>query len=466
MDEHEIEHDIENLEATNEIIEIDSNVEKTAIYDLKKIEEEAEKEKKQKGKKNKKEKISRENKEHKPLEKKQKIIIIVVCVVLLIAILVAVYFVFFKKDGGKDKNNKPSVIVQKDNYRYEDGTLVLLNEDDKEIGKYECNIKDKDLCYLAKFSDEDDFDEPKYVFENGIEVKFPSKIYNDAYALIYDNAGKEKGLISLYDIKNSEVLGKYKLVKGVVDNKVILKDENDKYGLKDLTDNSDVIKFEYDFLGFMENKDKVIAIKDLHNYLIDLDGKVVTKEITGEIKNYNDKYISALIDNEYSLVDYEGNSLLDDKFNYIRFNDEVISMIKNRKVYLYDNELNKLNIDGITLNKQVYEDKITLDKNYEEVERTYGYTVDTEGSHIILNKEQEDEKIINRFDGLVSGKLKNIDYFDDSLYIYEDEAKTNLLGKYVCDNKNDLKSADSSLSNCYIAKEKVLLNCIVTIICI
>ena len=451
---------VDNIDATNEIIEINNNEEKTAIYDLKEIkkkEQEKQEEKKSNKSNSKKSQKASKTKPNKKSFDKKKIIIIVVIVIALIAIIISLFLVF-KNKNKNHKSNKPSVVVQEDNYRYEDGTLILLNSDDKEIGKYECNVKDKDLCYIAKYSNEDDYDETKYVYENGIEVKFPSKIYSDSYVLIYDNAGKEKGLISLYDIDNSKVIGKYKLAKEVEYNKVILKDENNKYGLKDLTDNSNIIDFEYDYLGFIKNKDLIIGIKDLNNYLIDMEGKVVTEKITGNIKNYNSKYISVLIDNEYTLLDYDGNDVLHDKFDYIKLDSEIISVIKNRKLYLFDNYLNKLNIEGIVLGKLVYEDKVVLDKNLNEINRTEGYSINANADTVVINKDREDEVLINRYDGILSSKLKNIDYFGDILYIYEDAEKTNLVGKYKCDNKNNIDSGSTSLNNCYIAKEKALLN--------
>ena len=442
------EENTNNIEKTNEIIEITNPNEKTAVYDLKEIEE---------GSKNKRNKKSHAKKEHHPMSDKTKKIIIIVSIVVVLIIAVVLVFVLRKNKDSK-KPNEPAIIVEKDNYRYENGTLVFLNKEKNEIGKYKCKIKDKDLCYIAKYSNEDEYDEPKFVYETGIKVNYPSKIYNNEYVFIYDNTGKENGLIILYDIKNQKDLGKYKLVKEVNDDIVILKDEEDKYGAKNLQDNTDIIPFEYDYLGFIKNKDNIVGIKDLNNYLLDLTGKEVTRNITGKIKNYNEKYISTVIGNEYLLVNYDGKDVLNDTFSYIKFQDDIILTVKNRKLYLYDNNLNKLNLEGKVIESQEYEDKTTLSDDYQELDFVEGLKLDITKDKIIVNKGTEKECIINKNEGKFSKNLKNMDYYEGILYIYDSETKTNLLGKYTCSNPNTITSNTVKLNNCYIAKETKLLN--------
>ncbi len=109
----------------NEILEIEENEEITKTqYDLKDIEDSKEKKKK----------VKKPNK-WTLLPKKTKIIIIVsIVLVLLVGIGLIIYFFVLKEKDPNDKRpENPVVIVEKDNYRYEDGFLVIIDEDKKEL---------------------------------------------------------------------------------------------------------------------------------------------------------------------------------------------------------------------------------------------------------------------------------------------------------------------------------------------
>ena len=192
---------IKNEEETNnpnEIVEIDENEEITKTqYDLKEIEDD---------KNNKKKKVKKPSK-WSMLPKKTKIIIIVsIVVVLLIVVLLLLYFLVFKKDEAENKKpEEPVVIVEKDNYRYEDGFLVIVDEEKNELGTYECSNKNEELCYVAYYSNEDDFDVSEQVYENGVPIDFRSDVFDDKYVFIYDNAEKEDGNVILYDLENNEL---------------------------------------------------------------------------------------------------------------------------------------------------------------------------------------------------------------------------------------------------------------------
>ena len=68
------------------------------------------------------------------LPKKNKIIIISICVVILLLIIgLVIFLVTNKKHDGKDE--LPSVVLAKDNYRYENGVLTILDDNDNTIGK-------------------------------------------------------------------------------------------------------------------------------------------------------------------------------------------------------------------------------------------------------------------------------------------------------------------------------------------
>ena len=225
----EIKNEEENAN-TNEIVEIDENEEITKTqYDLKEIEDNNKSKKKDK-------KVKKPSK-WSMLPKKTRIIIIVsIVLVLLIIIGVLLYFFVFRDRTPEEKRPEdPVVIVEKDNYRYEDGFLVILDEDKNELGTYECSNKNEELCYVAYYSNEDDFDTNKRVYENGVPVDIRSDIFNDLYVFIYDNTTKEDGNVILYDLENNENIGEYELVKEINEEKVIVKDLEEEYGVLDLS---------------------------------------------------------------------------------------------------------------------------------------------------------------------------------------------------------------------------------------
>ena len=169
--EEDILKEIENMEdkkTTNEIIEIDENDEiSNTQYDLQEVKDEPKKQNKKKSSKWSK------------LSKKTKIIIIVsIVLIVLLIIAILLYFLVFKKSDDNKKPDEPLVIVEKDNYRYEDGLLIFVDNNKKDLGSYECKNKNENLCYVAYFSNEDDFDTFKRVYESGLSVNIRSDIFN------------------------------------------------------------------------------------------------------------------------------------------------------------------------------------------------------------------------------------------------------------------------------------------------
>ena len=120
------------------------------------------------------------------LSNKQKTIIIVSAILVLMIIISVVLYLIVGRNA-KDTSKK-QIIIAKDNYRYEDGTLYFV-VNNKDIGSYECKNKDKNLCYVAYETNDDDFDETKY--ENNDNDKIRSKIYKNKYVLVFDNKNKK-----------------------------------------------------------------------------------------------------------------------------------------------------------------------------------------------------------------------------------------------------------------------------------
>ena len=131
------------------------------------------------------------------LSKQKKLIIILSFVLLILLVVVGIIF-FTKKDDKKDSKKEPNVIVENDFYRYENGTLIFLDNDNNEIGKYKCKNADQKKCYVAFQSNEDDFTGDLYVNEAGNKLDIRSKIINNNYVFIVDNKKGANDDIILY----------------------------------------------------------------------------------------------------------------------------------------------------------------------------------------------------------------------------------------------------------------------------
>lgn len=444
--EEDILKEIERMEKegkSNEIVEIDENEEITnTLYDIPKVEED------KKSKKNKK--PSKWSK----LTKKQKTIIIMgIVIVLLIIITVVVYLLVFRnKDNKKPTKEEPLVVLEKDNYRYEDGILILLDENKKELGKYECKNKDEELCYVAYFSNEDEFDVPKKVYENGTRVNISSDIYEDNFVFIYDDTKKEDGKINLYNIGDKKVVDDYTLIKEVKENRVIVKKDG-KYGLLSFKD-SDIstdIKLNYEYMGYIEDTESLVISTNGNYQLIDFTGEEVSKTVPGKIKNFDKENISVDVSGKYYVYGYDGKSKLD-SLDYIRFVDSYIIGADNKKLYIYDKYGSKMSGDGIRVSSTSYNTKLIFNDKLEQTGKEVLFDAYIDGSKLTIDLGEEKVNI-NLNEGKFNKNLSYINYFSGKLYFYSDEDKKELIGTYACTYANAIDEGTNNLTNCGIAKK-------------
>ena len=350
---------IDNEEKQNVIIEINKDVEDTLYDEDRVVSEENDtlvvtNNKKNNKKKNKK-KFSWNN-----LTKKGKIVFISIgAAIVLIIIFIIIYFVFLKKPKEIDKPIKEDVIVEKDNYIYKNGTLEFLDKDDKVIGVYECENKDEEKCFVAYYSNENLSDLPKYVDQNGKQINRLSTIYNNNFVFIQD--GK---FISLYDIAKKDKFGTYESInKGETsDNLIAFKDDKGKYGLLEISNDKYTVLFEgkYNYLEIYNNSDKFIASNDDGYFLIDKKGLVLTSSFKNAIKTFNSRFI-VTGDIENNIYDYNANKVLPDSYDNIKTDEDYIFVILNRKLIIYDNNLNKLNENGIKLQNNDFDTTYIFD---------------------------------------------------------------------------------------------------------
>lgn len=439
--------DMEEKKPTNEIVEIDENDEiSNTQYDLQEIKDEPKKQNKKKPSKWSK------------LNKKTKIIIITGIVLVLLIIVILLYFLIFKKSDDNKKPDEPVVVVEKDNYRYEDGLLVFIDENKEELGSYECKNKNENLCYVAYFSNEDDFDTFKKVYENGLPVDIRSDIINDRYVFVYDDETKEDGNVILYDIDKKKDLDTYSLVKEVKDNKVIVK-KNNKYGVLDLSNdtlNTDT-KIKYDYLGYISDTNYLVTATNGNYSLVDFDDKEVSKSVPGRIMNFDGNNISVKVNNSYYVYGYDGKSVIDIAYDYIRFVNNYVIALDGKKVFVYDKDGNPMNKDGIKINTTDYNTKLIFSDTLRQTGKEEAFSVTVTGSTMRIEFGEEYAKI-NLNEGLFNKNMPYISYFGGKLYFYSDEEKTDLLGSYVCSYANGVDASTKDLENCFLAKESNILN--------
>lgn len=383
----------------------------------------------------------------KGLSKKNKTLIIGGIIFLIVLIIVVILMVFLKKDKDVDVSFEP-VIIEKDNYRYEDGKLVFLDDTEKVIGTYECVKKDSDKCFVAKLDNSSDtFERVIKVDKNGSELEITSQIYLNKYVFVSDD---EK--IKLFDISTQEELLEVESIKSYnTEKNLVIVQKDNKYGLIEITDvgYEFLIRCFYDNLGILNTElELLVASTADDTILLDISGKELSEDISANIKSANKEFIVAEKNNTYNLYSYDFEELLSD-YDYISLHNNVIALVKGNRLYLRDYNLSKLNADGIRLENNNYQKKYVYDEKGKLIETKESYEIKVKDNIASINIGTKTENI-NIAEGEVSANLNYISYYDGNLYFYSDEEKEDLIGTYSCQNKNNLKNSDSNLANCNI----------------
>lgn len=417
-------------------------------------ENKTEKEKKPKEKKGLKEKWQN-------LTKKQKALIISIISLIFLIIIAIILVLVLKDDKEKpvdkpQEEEKPKVVLEKENYIYIDGKLSLLDKDDNELGIYECQNKDEKLCFVANFSNEDDFDIPKSLYEDGSIVTHRSSIFQNKYVFIHDSNSEINESLILYNIAEQKEEGTYNLVKGFSGSNYVIVKKDNKYGALEFSTEGIVekIKFTYDYLGIIDSNSKVVAKTNNKYFIYNREGKLDSKGFSNPIKSFNNNYV-VIENNGEVLYDYKANKLLNDTYDYIRLLDDYVVVIKDNKLSIRDYKNNKFNEEEIELyNNHYNEEKIYNKENVLEKESvSFKINIIDNNIEVIYYNKNDKEKsvVLNSIEGKVSKKYPNLNYIDGKLYFYKEEKKENLLGVYTCTNKNNLENEASELTSCIVA---------------
>ena len=374
--------------------------------------------------------------------------IVLIVAFSLIAILLVVLLVIYLMPKKEEEKPNESIVIEKDNYRYENGKLIFLDKSNREIGNYTCKSEGIDKCYVAKNAIlEDNFERVKSIRDNK-EIEKNSQIYLDRYVFIIDNDEE-----FLFDIKDNDSLLSTKLFKAynTEKNYVVIKNEIDKYGLIEITEDGFdyLIRPSYDYLGMINLKLNYLLAKDKDKTtIIDSTGKELSKNIQADVQSVNEKFVVGIKNNDYYLFTLQFEELLND-YDYIGLHNDIISLVKNNRLYLVDSNLNKLNEDGIRLeNKNYVKEYIYDDNKLIETKKSYEVISKDDGLYEITVGDSS--KIINSYEGLASSNYDYFSYFDGKLYFYSEIEKLEVIGTYTCNNKNTINIVTNILDNCVI----------------
>ena len=465
-------HDL-SLEALNNLEEKDEKVtEEADVEDLDenmekadlvfKTEVETKEEVKEELAKEKKENIFKKlAKKWKSLDKKKKIIVICVAVVLVLLIAVGIFFLVSGNDGPLDE--APDVILESDNYRYENGTLIFL-DGDSEIGRYECEHKDETLCEVSYLTNDDAFDKTRMIDENGNDLTLRSQIYHNRYVFVTDRESTDTERIILYDMQENSTVQELKSVASYDDNYVALENTDNYYGLAQINDGEFkmVIPYEYEAVGVLPDQEEITRVmvqKDGSQYLSDLSNKVLTKAFDETIVGANDRYVKTK-DSEgaYHVYDYNVTELKDKTWDYVVLLTDYMITVEDQKLYVMNYEGSPMNREGIALNNENY----NAVETYEELklidtEKSFDYELTGTLLNInVYNGSDKENHSINLNEGRLSSSLAYLEYFDGKLYLYSDQDKNTLIGSYPCDTRNEVGDGTSSLERCRIASESFM----------
>lgn len=444
---NEFNYDNEIIEVSNENEEVEVSFEDELNGELTEQEEKTKKPKKKK-KQNKENIFKRFATWFKGLDKKKKIIFIV-CSSLIFLLLVGLIIFFILNNNDDKKEIKEEVILQEDNYRYENGKLIFL-EDDKDIGTYECVDKDVKKCYVAYLDNESDtFDHETNLDSKEEVLNKRSKIYLSNYVFVYDD-----GKVLLYNIKDKKVEEKFKSIKAYETEKdyVVVEDKDEKFGVILFDENTYeyAINAYYDYLGIVDAKNLLLVSEtDKKQRVIDIDNKQLSKEFSVTIKSVNKDYIAALSGKKYNLYSYKFDELLSG-YEYISFVEDFVALVEDNKLYFRDSNLNKMNEEGIVLTNDTYNKINKYNKKNKLEESEVAYSVTSNKDNLSVTYGDDENKVINKYEGAVSANYSYMNYFDSKLYFYSDLEKNDLIGTYECKNKNKLTSENDSLTSCTV----------------
>lgn len=401
------------------------------------------------------------------LSKKKKVLIIVGIVLLIFLIVGIILFLVFKNDKDEVKTEPKVEEVEPvivDNFYYQDGKIYILDENEKELGSYKCNNKDEKLCYVAINNYREGYDVVKYLNKDETEKVERIPVYDNNYVFIYDNKSEDENYIVMYSLKDKKVKETYLDVKAYNDNYIIVKSNEKKYGLLQLSDGiTEVIKPTYEYLGMISGQNNLVAKTSRGYIMIDKNNKNVSQVLTMgyDIKSYNDEVvIVADSENKYYVYDYKGNLITGDYKFITTYENYILLVDQYNKLTVRDSEGNKYVEEGFTLRNTDFVPSYIYGEDGKVIEKRLSFKPEIKDGVLVIATYSytylEDTYYnVSINEGVLSISLPYHNYFDGKLYFYVDEAKEELIGSYKCSNKNIISDKTTKLETCLPAKDTI-----------
>ncbi len=423
-----------------------------------------------------KEKINAEKKENifkkwkkkwNGLSKKNKILFVSLGIFLVLLVVFLIVFLVILLKKPEEAPKEPDIILEMDNYRYENGKLIFLDENESEIGEYECINKNENLCAVATLQTDETMDTIRRVDEDGKSLHFRSKIYFDRFVFLRDSSSAQNIETKIYDIKNKEIVDTVieVLQTPEYDGYFVTKNNDGYYALLQFTESEVKIVIPYasayEEMHMVPGSDalSMVAVRKDQNYYVANLLNQVSKAVTLPIVGANSTHIKSKdIAGKYQIYDYNGKKINEEMYDYVELLDDVYIGIFNKSVVLKDYEEHMMGLQEVTLKNTNYIPKATIkDGKTMETVKTFDY----EKQDHILNFNVYDGISVQSYrydlwEGNLSQKLAYMNYFDGKLYFYEDQEKTKLLGSYQCTNRNEVEEKTEALSVCAPAIDSVL----------
>ena len=403
------------------------------------------------------------------LDKSQKIIFGVVAglfLILIILIIVVIVSLCIKTKPKQDETKAPveetSAPIIFDNYYYQEGSLYFLDDGRAEIGSYECENKDESLCFVAINKYKDNFDVPKIIDESGNDKEEKMRIINNNFVFVFDNASKDSKEIKLYSMRDKEVKNTYSEAKLFEGNYAIVADTAGKYGLLRLGETIEtLIEPSYDYLGMISGQGNLIAKNNRGYIVIDMNNKSLSSPIpaNNEIKSYNENFVITKVNGGYSIYNYKAEEL--EKGHYFASaHGKYFAYVDNKKLFVRDNENIKFNEEGVELKSTSYVKAFIYDENDSLVESKKSYELEESNGEISVAVYEDGNKEayyvqLSIAEAMANKRYRYMNYFDGRFFFYRDDVKTDLIGSYKCNNKNDINSADDNYTSCSIATDTI-----------
>jgi hypothetical protein len=393
----------------------------------------------------------------KELSKKNKIILGIISGIVLILVVALAFSFFYKKETiDIPAVEEEDIVIEIDNYIYKNGNLIFLNLKKEEIGNYECINKDEEICKIASYNNETEINQIRYMYLDSEEVRLGSSIYNEKFVLINDSLDNEEYI--LYNIETNTVLNIYTDFKKGELNTVILKNKDNLYGVVSLENEVEtIIPFKYNEIKKVNEKSHYIFVNDDGYGIVNEEGQEIVKRINETLFDYNDKYLSVKSKDGYVLYDYDGIAIDESVYDFISLNEEYILFIEKDRLFLKDNELFKINEEGIKLINKYYVPVYYFNNQDMKESEERSFKVILNDNEIAVEVDNK-TTTFNFFEVHLNKNYDYVNYINKKLYFYEDLEKKQLIGTYSCENDNLVNKDTIKYNNCFLAVEEKIIS--------